>query len=130
MANRNGMHLTFELASEKYRKDPSAENGDRVVRELTNIILRHEDIIFEGVDTPTGTQPGGFQAPDGKFYFHIFTGSLHFTEELTGRKLIARAQTLWDIVVQNPSVGGFSINHGDAQGAILVMQEEIEAMMK
>lgn len=126
MARFSDLHLQLEMAAEAFHKAPTEENGNRVVKEMKKLIENDSELLFEGVDGGNGMTPGGFYGADGKFYFHVFSSRMHL-ENIAGKAMVAPAGQLFSIVKQNSIVGGFSLNHMDDTGAILITQEELEA---
>ena len=75
MSKFTDLHLELEIKAQKFREDPTDENGDKIIAEIVHLIENNASILVDGIPSdvnPNVIVPSGYYANDGRFYIHIF----------------------------------------------------------
>ena len=125
MESRQIHHSRLEKLNDLFRKEPTPENSELLIAGIVQLISSDAEIIAAGKETQGRTMPEGYYAPDGKFYFHIFTGKDRLAEGPAENSAVVRIRDLYRISEGSPSVGGFSLNPSSVAGTTLITKEDI-----
>lgn len=133
MSKFEDLHLELELKAKAFRNDPTEENGNLIIEEIVHMIQEDSSILVDGVPSdvnPTVIIPSGYYANDNRFYVHIFSSKLSFEESKATNPLFTHMKGLWNFILENEQIGGFSLNHTKESGAILITREDIIPNLK
>lgn len=128
MGKYSELHLQLEQKAQNFLLDQSEENSSLLIAEFTKLILEDADILIDGIpddEEPDKYDPSGFEGPDQRFYFHIFTSKLRFDESDAQRPMVTKLKAVLDQVFANDQVGGFSLNYKKNAGTVLITKEDI-----
>lgn len=128
MGKYSELHLQLEQRSKEFLNDQSEENSNLLIAEFTKLILEDADVLIDGTvdeDEPNKYDPSGFEGPDQRFYFHIFTSKLRFDESDAKNPMVTSLQPMLNQVFANDKIGGFSLNYRNGYGTVLITKEDI-----
>lgn len=128
MGKYSEIHIQLEQRAKDFLQDQSDENSSLLIAEFTKLILEDADILIDGIpdeDEPGKYDPSGFEGPDQRFYFHLFTSKLRFDESDAQNPMVTKLKAVLDQIFANPQLGGFSINYRNGQGTVLITKEDI-----
>lgn len=128
MGKYSELHLPLEQKVNMFLADQSDTNSSLLIAEFTKLILEDADILIDGIpddEEPGKFDPSGFEGPDQRFYFHIFTSKLQFDQSEATRPMVTKLKAVTDQVFANENVGGFSLNYKNNQGTVLITKEDI-----
>ena len=128
MGKYSELHLQLEQKANAFLCDQSDTTSSQLIAEFTKLILEDADVLIDGIpddDEPGKFDPSGFEGPDQRFYFHIFTSKLRFDESDATRPMVTKLKAVLDQVFANESLGGFSLNFKKGEGTVLITKEDI-----
>ncbi len=128
MSKFEDLHLELELKANAFRNEPTDENGNKIIEEIVKMIKENSSILVDGVPSdvnPTVIIPSGYYSNDDRFYVHIFSSKVSFEASTATNPLITHMNGLWEFVLANDQIGGFSLNHTKETGSILITREDI-----
>jgi hypothetical protein len=128
MGKYSELHLQLEQQVNAFLADQSEQNSGMLVAEFTKLILEDADILIDGIpdeEEPGKYDPSGFEGPDHRFYFHLFTSKLRFDESYAKNPMVTKLKAVLDQVFVNEQLGGFSLNYKKGQGTVLITKEDI-----
>jgi hypothetical protein len=128
MGKYSELHLQLEQKAKSFLLDQSDENSSLLIAEFTKLILEDADVLIDGIpddDDPGKFDPSGFEGPDQRFYFHIFTSKLRFDESDAKNPMVTKLKAILDQIFVNQQLGGFSINYKNGEGTVLITKEDI-----
>lgn len=130
MGKYSELHLQLEQKANAFLKDQSDENSRLLIAEFTKLILEDADILIDGMEDdeePGKYDPSGFEGPDQRFYFHMFTSKIRFDESNAAHPMVTKLKAVLDQVFANDQLGGFSLNFKNGEGTVLITKEDIYA---
>ncbi len=133
MSKFEDLHLELELKSKTFRSEPTEENGNAIIDEIVHMIQEDASILADGVPSyvnPAVIIPSGYYANDNRFYVHIFSSKLSFEASTATNPLFTHMKGLWNFILENEQIGGFSLNHTKDTGAILITREDVIPNLK
>ncbi len=133
MAKFSDIHLQLEKLAEEFREDPSDEKGNQIIAEICRLIQEDASILIDGIPSPVNPNvmvPSGYYAPDGRFYFHLFSSRVSFDRSVAEHPFLTHMSGLMEFLAKNPQVGGCSLNPLKEKGTILITREDIEKYQK
>lgn len=128
MAKYSELHLQLEQKLNQYLAEQTDENSSLLIAEFTKLILEDADILIDGSpdeEEPDKYDPSGFEGPDHRFYFHMFTSKLRFDESEAEKPMVTKLKGVLDQVFSNEALGGFSLNYKKNAGTVLITKEDI-----
>lgn len=128
MGKYSELHLPLEQKAQNFLADQSDDNSNLLIAEFTKLILEDADILIDGLpdeEEPGKYDPSGFEGPDQRFYFHMFTSKLRFDESDSKHPMVTKLKAVLDQVFANEQVGGFSLNYKKGAGTVLITKEDI-----
>lgn len=133
MSKFTDLHLELEIKAQKFREDPTDENGDKIIAEIVHLIENNASILVDGIPSdvnPNVIVPSGYYANDGRFYIHIFSSKVAFDASNATNPLLTHMHGLMEFMLENKQIGGFSLNHTKKDGSILITREDIDTFTK
>jgi hypothetical protein len=128
MGKYSELHIQLEQKVDTFLKDQSEENSSLLIAEFTKLILEDADILIDGIpddEEPGKYDPSGFEGPDHRFYFHMFTSKLRFDDSDAKNPMVTKLKAVLDQVFVNEQLGGFSVNYKNGEGTVLITKEDI-----
>lgn len=128
MAKYSELHLQLEQKLNQYLADQTDKNSSLLIAEFTKLILEDADILIDGSPDEEELDkydPSGFEGPDHRFYFHMFTSKLRFDESEAEKPMVTKLKGVLDQVFSNEALGGFSLNYKKNAGTVLITKEDI-----
>lgn len=128
MGKYSELHLQLEQQVNVFLANQSKNNSAMLVAEFTKLVLEDADILIDGIpdeEEPGKYDPSGFEGPDHRFYFHLFTSKLRFDESDAKKPMVTKLKTVLDQILVNEQLGGFSLNYQKGQGTVLITKEDI-----
>ncbi len=128
MGKYSELHLKLEKLADQFLRDQSDANSNLLIAEFTRLILSDADVLIDGSedpDHPGKYDPSGYEGPDHRFYFHIFTSKLRFDDSEAKNPMVTRLQGLLSPIFDNEYLGGVSLNYKAGAGTILISKEDI-----
>ena len=129
MSKFEDLHLELQILTEEFRKDPCDENGDKIIAEIKKLIKNDASILVDGVASdvnPNVIVPSGYYANDGRFYIHIFSSKVAFDASTAKNPFFTHMHGLVTFIQENKQIGGFSLNHTQETGAVLITREDLQ----
>ena len=124
--NTEELHLIrFEELYERYMADPSEEGSSLLIAETVRLIRKENPVIICGLNHDGKTDPQGYYGPDGRFYFHVFTGMEKLLHSGFGHPAAVRLSDLYGSALTNDIIGGISLNYAQENGALLINKEDL-----
>ena len=133
MSKFTDLHLELEIKAQKFREDPTDENGDKIIAEIVHLIENNSSILVDCIQSdvnPNVIVPSGYYANDGRFYIHIFSSKVAFDASTATNPLLTHMHGLMEFMLENKQIGGFSLNHTKKDGSILITREDIDTFTK
>lgn len=133
MSKFTDLHLELEIKAQKFREDPTDENGDKIIEEIVHLIENNASVLVDGIPSdvnPNVIVPSGYYANDGRFYIHIFSSKVAFDASTATNPLLTHMHGLMEFMLENKQIGGFSLNHTKKDGSILITREDIDTFAK
>lgn len=133
MSKFTDLHLELEIKAQKFKEDPTDENGDKIIAEIVHLIENNASILVDGIPSdvnPNVIVPSGYYANDGRFYIHIFSSKVAFDASTATNPLLTHIHGLMEFMLENKQIGGFSLNHTKKDGSILITREDIDTFTK
>lgn len=133
MSKFTDLHLELEIKAQKFREDPTDENGDKIIEEIVHLIENNASVLVDGIPSdvnPNVIVPSGYYANDGRFYIHIFSSKVAFDASTATSPLLTHMHGLMEFMLENKQIGGFSLNHTKKDGSILITREDIDTFTK
>lgn len=128
MGKYSEIHFKLEQYANAFLQQQTEENSGLLISEFVRLILNDADVLFDGIEDkehPGMFEPSGYEGPDGRFYFHLFTSKLRFDDSDAKNPMVAKLKGILDQVFANEQVGGISLNYKAGSGTILISKEDI-----
>ena len=61
MSKFTDLHLELEIKAQKFREDPTDENGDKIIAEIVHLIENNASILVDGI--PSDVNPSVTVSP-------------------------------------------------------------------
>ncbi len=130
MENHFIHHTRLDQLYERFAADQSDENSSQLIAEIVRLCAGEAEIIGAGITKDGMTQPEGYYASDGRFYFHIFSGPERFEQSSADHPVQVRISDLYETARKYTQTGGFSLNYKRTGGTLLISKEDIAEGME